>query len=489
MVPPQGGAAAKVADQPLAPGELPIARVLAGGTVIVEEPRRIPPPEPSTAALREAERHGTELRQMTLDRNRAGAVVINAEGYRRAFRAHQARPMQEASDRIPCAAIDLESGLVTLDGRPWHQIAAAVPWPEVQKDVGLLAPYFDGFASFYGSPDSLQRNYWALLCWLYAAPFAPLLRSTAVRHDGSTLDYPVHAVLYGRPDGGKTMFSRVVSRSMFGVEQMIRGQHFTVNKALGLRDGLGSIPLIIDDVNRDRFTRHVPDLVKFDHEVGDRYAPILISTNREVTAVAPDLRKRMLVCHIDGARPRGTSDAPARRALAGVGTALYRAYLGRLAPLVPGLVADLALDPFNPPDLIRASSERLVELIGEALGATPGWARPVSLHDLNLLKDKPFLDSLREFDEQDLERVAINRNANELTGELRRRPAPGQPLREAGAGAGAQEPLRRHGPARSRGAREGVRLRGRPRAALVARAAARPLSAHGVLAARASPVV
>ena len=185
----------------------------------------------------------------------------------------------------------------------------------------------------------------------------------------------MHAVLYGRPDGGKTMFSRVVSRSMFGVEQMIRGQHFTVNKALGLRDGLGSIPLIIDDVNRDRFTRHVPDLVKFDHEVGDRYAPILISTNREVTAVAPDLRKRMLVCHIDGARPRGTSDAPARRALAGIGTALYRAYLGRLAPLVPGLVADLALDPFNPPDLIRASSERLVELIGEALGATPGWAQ------------------------------------------------------------------------------------------------------------------
>ena len=32
-------------------------------------------------------------------------------------------------------------------------------------------------------------------------------------------------------------------------------------------------------------------------------------------------------------RPRG-------RALAGIGTALYRAYLGRLAPLVPGLVAE-----------------------------------------------------------------------------------------------------------------------------------------------------
>ena len=53
VVPPQGGAAAKVAEQPLEPGELPVARVLAGGTVIVEEPRRIPPPEPSAAALRQ----------------------------------------------------------------------------------------------------------------------------------------------------------------------------------------------------------------------------------------------------------------------------------------------------------------------------------------------------------------------------------------------------------------------------------------------------
>jgi hypothetical protein len=35
---------------------------------------------------------------------------------------------------------------------------------------------------------------------------------------------------------------------------------------LGLGEQLGAIPLLIDDVNRDRFTREVPDLVKFDRE-------------------------------------------------------------------------------------------------------------------------------------------------------------------------------------------------------------------------------
>ena len=87
--------------------------------------------------------------------------------------------------------------------------------------------------------------------------------------DGSPLAYPVHAVLYGRSDGGKTMFSRVISRSMFGLEQMVRGKDFTTQRALGLRERLGAIPLIVDDVNRDRFTLYVPDLVKFDHESGE----------------------------------------------------------------------------------------------------------------------------------------------------------------------------------------------------------------------------
>ena len=126
----------------------------------------------------------------------------------------------------------------------------------------LLAPYFEGFARFYGDAAGVARSYWALACWLYAAPFAPLLRSAALRHDGSPLAFPVQAVLYGRSDGGKTMFSRVISRSMFGIEQMIRGQHFTTARALGLREQLGAIPLLIDDVNRDRFAQYVPDLVE-----------------------------------------------------------------------------------------------------------------------------------------------------------------------------------------------------------------------------------
>jgi hypothetical protein len=72
---------------------------------------------------------------------------------------------------------------------------------------------------------------------------------------------------------------------------------------LGLGEQLGAIPLLIDDVNRDRFTREVPDLVKFDRERASLYAPVILSTNKQVNAVSPDIRKRAVVCLIDAAIP------------------------------------------------------------------------------------------------------------------------------------------------------------------------------------------
>jgi hypothetical protein len=408
-----GAADLNVPADPVPLQHVPCFRFLKAQGVIIETPRPVIP-DLSAAALREAGALGAELQQIALDRDRNGRSVISASSFMRAYRAHAARPITEKTDRVPEARIELASGLVTLEGRPWHRIGAPVPWPEVQADAALLAPYFGGFGRFYGDAPGLQRSYWALLCWLYAAPFAPALRTAALRHDGSPLAYPVHAVLYGRSDGGKTMFSRVISRSMFGLEQMVRGKDFTTQRALGLRERLGAIPLIVDDVNRDRFTQYVPDLVKFDHESREGYAPILISTNRDVTAVTPDLRKRMVVCHIDGARPRGMPEAPARAALSGVGTALYRAYLDRLVPRLAELTEALARDPHHPPDLLLASSETLSGLLTEALGSAPEWVRPIAREEIEHLKDKPLLDLLGEILEQNSERVRINRASGDL---------------------------------------------------------------------------
>ena len=92
------------------------------------------------------------------------------------------------------------------------------------------------------------------------------------------LTYPVYAVLYGRSSAGKTLFTRIASQSMFGFEKMVRSGQFTANRALGLRDRLGAIPLLIDDLTRDKFSTHVPDLVRTDQHVSGLYAPIVLTT-------------------------------------------------------------------------------------------------------------------------------------------------------------------------------------------------------------------
>ena len=111
-------------------------------------------------------------------------------------------------------------------------------------------------------------------------------------------------------------------------------ERLTTARALGFRERMGAIPLIVDDLNNRKMAEHLPDLVKADRDFRERYAPILISTNKDVQAVPPELRKRMVVVHVAGSKPRALPTLPAQRAMA-IGTALYRDYLNRMAPRVP----------------------------------------------------------------------------------------------------------------------------------------------------------
>jgi hypothetical protein len=204
---------------------------------------------------------------------------------------------------------------------------------------------------------------------------------------------------------------------MFGFEKMIRSGQFTARNALGLRDRLGAIPLLIDDVTRDRFTSHVPDLVRTDQEVGGQYAPIVLTTNRDVASIPPDLTKRMVTCHIDAAIPenRSVTERIARRAQTDIGTALYRAYLQRLIPAVRAMRAEIDAETEGFPDLLACSAGLLRDLIGESLGTVPDWARPLTFGDYFGIRHRRFRDQLGEMMNDADDRVSLNRRTGELT--------------------------------------------------------------------------
>ncbi|MDO9713616.1 phospholipase D family protein [Paracraurococcus lichenis] len=403
-----------VAAQPVPIEALPAVRSLEAGLVVVEQPRRIIAATPGAEALREAGRLGAELREMSLERDRKGATVVTARSLLQAWRTLTSKPVVHESDRLHTGLVDLGSGLVSLDGVPWHEIGKEVALEEVRRDAELLDAYMRSFAGFYGDTARIQRGYWALMAWLYAAPFAPLLRSAMTRHDGETFRYPVCGLVYGQSHGGKSHLSRVLVRSMFGVHKELPGRDFTTARALGLRDRMAAIPLVVDDLNNRKMTEHLPDLVKADREFSERYAPILISTNRDVQAVAPELRKRMVVVQVAGSKPKALSTVPAQRAMA-IGTGLYRDYLNRLAPRIPEMLAAIAADPGEPPDLIACSAACLRLTLAAALGEAPDWAPALQSEDVDTLRDRPFLEALAELTERASGQVTVDRRAGVMS--------------------------------------------------------------------------
>jgi len=292
-----------------------------------------------------------------------------------------------------------------------------IPADAVARDARILCDYLGSFRSFFGNAAGAVEVYWAFLVWLYSAPAAPYLRQAAVPAGIDAWRYPVYAVLYGRSSGGKTLFTRIAARSMFGFEKMIRSGQFTARVALGLREGMGAMPLLIDDVTRDKFTSQVPDLVRTDNEMSGQYAPIVLTTNRDVSTIPPDLTKRMVTCHIDAAIPenRSVTERIARRAQKEIGTALYRAYLQRLMPQVRAMRADIDAEAAVDPDLLARSADILRDVLAEALGELPDWACRLSFTDYFGIRHRRFRDQLTDMLADSEDRVTINRRAGELT--------------------------------------------------------------------------
>ena len=398
--------------------DVPIARILKAGVVIQEEAARSVSGDFSTDALREAEKIGSELRELSLPRSRTGQTVINAGALVNAIRQMKMRPIAEpGEDAVVRAQILFSSGQVLLDSKLWLSLTDTVPAEDVRKDAQLIVEYIDSFLAFFGDAKGAVDAYWAFFVWLYSAPSAPYLRQAAIPLGIDPWVYPVYAVLYGRSSGGKTLFTRIAARSMFGFEKMIRSGVFTATRTLGFREKLGAVPLLVDDVTRDKFAEHVPNLVRTDQDRSDCYAPVVITTNKDVTAIPADVSKRMVTCHIDAAIPENKSITGqiARRVTKEIGTNLFRAYLLRLMPRVQTMRASIDEEHAGFPDLFEASSETLLGLFEEYLGSTPSWARRLSFQDYFGIRHRKFSEQLSVMLAESEERVTVNRKTREIS--------------------------------------------------------------------------
>ncbi|AEJ38754.1 NgoFVII restriction endonuclease [Sulfobacillus acidophilus TPY] len=265
------------------------------------------------------------------------------------------------------------------------------------------------------APGELQRQYYALLNWLFLAPALPLLRIQAIGHGHHGYLYPMTAIVYGKSNAGKTDFLKTVLRLMTGLDVLVPGGDFTKTAYAAWAKRAQALPMVVDDIQRDRFQRHAVELIKSTDYFDTLPAPCLVfSANADIDGLATEVTKRAYVVPIAASIPvsAAAKDRYTRQIQQQVGTALYRAYLGRVLPDL----ADLApqWDNPEPPDPYQTASSVLLEVLSEALGTTPPWARVLRLDDYLAAPDGHIRETLINLWQTRPQMFRIDRAAHQL---------------------------------------------------------------------------
>lgn len=312
--------------------------------------------------------------------NKDGRVNITPRIVKQMSRIALARQDEDA----PSTYLSWEGGRFILSGNEYSLEADAA---DVRSDVECWLEFFGNYEhGFAGDVDRLRRDYWTFMCWFYFAPLMCDLRNFMMRRNAFSFDQPMFAILYGSSNCGKTRLIEALMASMVDFPHMIDTRDFTACKLRGLQASYKRFPVVFDDVTGDRFRRHGPEVIKDETIADDEYPCFALSMNAEMRGFQPEIVKRCLMIYTRTSLP-GDKVAERNRlqkSVSGIrdrmGTALYRAYLGRAVNELDAVIEDGREDV----DVLGLSSGILLDLFSEHMPDgedLPGWCRPVTLRD------------------------------------------------------------------------------------------------------------
>lgn len=256
----------------------------------------------------------------------------------------------------------------------------------VCKDIELFLNYMDGYRKFHGDVSSMQYRYFEFANWFFCSPFMAVMRDMAARFDQNRLPYPVFGLVYGKSKAGKTSFLETLLKMMIGQKPKVSAPDFTRSSIEGLKRTVQGAPIIVDDLTNTRFNQHAIETIKNDDfGVGDHltnYSAVVISANEDVKAVAPEVIRRTVICRVEAGltNTEVMKSNVVRYVQQKIGTDFYREYLRRMLDLLPDLIEELkADDAESAPDILKYSSEVIVEIFREHVTELPEYIRPLSL--------------------------------------------------------------------------------------------------------------
>jgi len=293
---------------------------------------------------------------------------------------------KELRSEYPQLVIDIELARVTMNDLTLDLNPAA---DEITNDVGLFVEYMEGYEKFHGDVTGMQSKYYAFANWFFTSPFMASMRNVAVKYNQNLLPYPVFGLVYGKSKAGKTSFLETLLKMMIGQKTKIAAPDFTRSSIDGLKRTVKGAPIIVDDLTQTRFNQHAIETIKNDdfgvaENILD-YPAVVISANEDVKAVAPEVTRRTVLCHVQAGLKNTEimKTSIVRRVQKNIGTAFYREYLRRMLMVLPDLIDNLKEDESEAaPDILEVSSQTIYEIISEHFsGELPHYIRRLTLDD------------------------------------------------------------------------------------------------------------
>ncbi len=293
---------------------------------------------------------------------------------------------KELRSEYPQLVVDIDLVRVTLND---VELDLSPSREEITTDVGLFIEYMEGYEKFHGDVTGMQLKYYAFANWFFTTPFMAVMRNMAVKYNQNLLPYPIFGLVYGKSKAGKTSFLETLLKMMIGQKTKIAAPEFTRSNIDGLKRAVKGAPIIVDDLTQTRFNQHAIETIKNDdfgvaENILD-YPAVVISANEDVKAVAPEVTRRTVLCHVQAGLKNTEimKTSIVRRVQKNIGTAFYREYLRRMLRILPELIDTLKEDDSEAaPDILQASAAIIYTIISEHLDRDlPHYVRQLTLDD------------------------------------------------------------------------------------------------------------
>lgn len=287
----------------------------------------------------------------------------------------------------PKTYLSYNGGVFTLSG---DDISLEADPAEVRSDIEAWLEFFGNYENgFVGDIPRLQRDYFTFMCWFYFSPLMCDLRNAALRQNRFSFDQPMFAVLYGQSNCGKSSLIETLMTSMFSYPRIVETQSFTRSNLRGLQESYKRFPIVFDDVTRERFSRHAPEIIKDEAIHYSEYPCFALSMNAEARSFLPEIVKRCLMIYTRTSLPGDNPTARRRlqRSVASIRdrltTSLYREYLKQVIAEMDSAQTQRSSGS-DDLDALELSSSILCNLIEANLpdgAGMPEWCSPMTLSE------------------------------------------------------------------------------------------------------------